>query len=73
MMWGEHIGWWWFSILLYGVVFAGFVGLIIWAVSRLGKGGGSAGKDEPLNIAKERYARGEITKEEFEQIKKALS
>lgn len=30
------------------------------------------GKRDPLTIAKERYARGEITKEQYEQMKKDL-
>lgn len=29
--------------------------------------------EPPLEIAKRRFARGEITKEEFEQIKRAIS
>ena len=32
----------------------------------------SVGND-PLDIARERYARGEITEEEFKRIKKGLS
>lgn len=31
-----------------------------------------SGRDEALEIARQRYARGEITREEFEEIKKNL-
>ncbi len=34
---------------------------------------GFSSKTEPIDIAKERYAKGEITKEQFEQLKKDLS
>ncbi|MDV2989670.1 MAG: SHOCT domain-containing protein [Dehalogenimonas sp.] len=55
------------------------IGLIIWGVFSLVKngnlntgGGGTPARREPMDIAKERYAKGEITKEEFEDIKRNL-
>ena len=61
---------------LFGLaVLVGVIFLVIWAVR---KGTGSHGMDSgvpgrtPLDIAKERYAKGEITKEQFEQIKKDI-
>jgi putative membrane protein len=35
--------------------------------------GGTPERRDPLEIAKERYAKGQISKEEFEQIKRDLS
>jgi len=55
------------------------LGLIIWAivaaVGRTGesRGQGSPGTDSALEILKQRYARGEINKEEYEQKKKDLT
>ena len=60
-----------------------FWGLIIWAIIaavRMASGnhsghsccGGSKG-DEAQKVLRERYAKGEITKEQFEQMKKDLS
>jgi len=64
------MGWWmvFWMVLFWGVI----VSLVVWAVKRLTERGSSEKRD-PLDIAKERYARGEISKEEFEQIKKDLS
>lgn len=57
-----------------------FWGLIIWVIVRLVKGGGHSGccghgddsGSKVLAILKERYAKGEIDKKEFEQKKKEL-
>ncbi|MFC1593002.1 SHOCT domain-containing protein [Candidatus Omnitrophota bacterium] len=51
----------------------GLIALIVWGITKLAGRGGSAPKRDPLEIARERYARGEIPGEEFEQIKKNLS
>ena len=52
------------------------VGLIVWGVvawTRNRPPESSVGdKRSPLDIAKERYAKGEISKEEFEKIEKDL-
>ncbi|MDD4923388.1 MAG: SHOCT domain-containing protein [Dehalococcoidales bacterium] len=59
----------WVMIIIFWV---GIIVLIVWGVTKLLKTGKSAGSAGALDIAKERYARGEITKEEFEQIKKDI-
>jgi putative membrane protein len=70
MMGGYFFGGW--MIIVWIVV----VGLIVWGVIALTRHySGSSGAGErrsPVDIAKERYAKGEITKEEFERIKKDL-
>ncbi len=50
--------------------------LIVWAISRSSRNetsGYTGSKRNSLDITKEHYARGEITKEQFEQIKKDLT
>lgn len=64
-----------FTSLLFLVL----IGLVLWLVFgrhryRLGwPPGASPHNEPPLEIAKRRYARGEITREEFEEIKKNLA
>jgi putative membrane protein len=50
------------------------IGLMAWGVTAFSQRSGSnPQRQDPLDIAKERYTRGEITKEQFEQIKKDLT
>lgn len=55
------------------IVWGGLIALIVWGIVKLGRRNGSIAKGNPLETAKERYAKGEISREEFEQIKKDLS
>ena len=81
-MWhtGDGMGWWmlWgglMMIFLWGAIIA----LVVWAVQSLGRRddartqpGATSPPRTPLEIAKERYARGEIGRDEFEQLKRDL-
>jgi putative membrane protein len=77
--WGMHPMWgmwgaWGFGMMLMMLVFWGLiiVGLVLgirWLVSQ----GRESRSDSALNILRQRYARGEIDKEEFEAKKRDLS
>ncbi len=72
MMGGFGMGWW------MPIVWIVILGLIAWAVIALTRrAGGTSSQDSnkyisALEILKERYARGEIGKEEFEEKRKDL-
>ncbi len=54
-------------ILFWGVI----ISLIVWGIRKfVRKSGASGTTHNAIDIAKERYARGEISKEQFEQLKK---
>jgi putative membrane protein len=76
MMWWPSDGFGWMGmglgILIMIIFWAGFIALITWIVVKLVRSGQKSSSESPLDIAKTRYARGEITKKEFEQIKKDL-
>ena len=74
-MWHLHegMGWWMVFGGAWTIVFwVGLIALIIWGVNRFTRRDDSSRKQSPLDLTKERYAKGEITREEFEKIKKDL-
>jgi putative membrane protein len=75
MWWPGYAGAWGIGMIILMVVFwGGLIALIVWAVSRFTRNQKAhvSGKQDALDIAKERYAKGEITREQFEQIKRDL-
>lgn len=71
--WGMGFGW--IIMLLFWIfVIAGGVLLVRW-IAAYGerKGPGTRQSETTLDILKKRYARGEITREEYERMKKDIS
>ena len=66
----------WFGVFCF-IIFVVVVGLIVWGAMRMGRHGYLMHREHhgsnALDIARERYAKGEIDHEEFEKIKKNLS
>ena len=79
-MWTFHdgmSGWAFFGNLWNVLSWVVLIGLIVWIVNRLSHRGhdeprGSE-KQDAFEIAKLRYAKGEITQEEFDEIKRNLA
>jgi putative membrane protein len=61
-------------LLFWGLVIAGIIFFVRWLVQNTGHRSASGGSanSKAIEILKERYARGEITHEEFESMKKEI-
>jgi putative membrane protein len=71
-------GYGWSRMMHYGfggifmwIIFVVLMGALMYAVFNLQRRGGT-GNESPLDILKKRYARGEVTKEEFDGMRKDL-
>ncbi len=75
MFYMHSFGWGWWLLMSIGMV--AFWGLVIWGIVALVRGGGSvrgqaAESERPLDILQRRLARGEISTEEYEELRDAL-
>jgi putative membrane protein len=87
MMWGMHMGYGPWTIFFTALLWIGLLALGVWLLARLfpgaggkGRAGSSGGSDHPapagdtaLEVLRRRYARGELTKEEYETIRHDLT
>lgn len=79
--WGGMMGGWGFPffgmgaivmLLFWGLVIAGIVWLVQSLARSTGTGVSTPPAESPLEILKRRYAKGEITKEQFEEMQRDL-
>lgn len=73
-MWAfqDSMGWWMvFGGMMSMAFLAAFVGLVVWAIAKFNQGSASKGgeKETPIRIAESRLARGDITVEQFDEIR----
>ena len=85
MHWGNHMGFGSWGWVLIGGLWIGLIVLGVLILARLFPTGGSdnsagpatgrrdAEADDPLAIVRRRYARGELTKEEYETMRHDLA
>ena len=77
MGWG-NAGWlWWMPmglimLLFWGLVIVTLILLVRWLWTQGQGRAGAPPVETPLDVLKKRYARGEITKEDFDRIKQDI-
>ena len=68
--WNWGGGWWIIMPIMMVLFWGGIIAVAVWGIRQFA--GGRDGGRSPLDIARERYARGEITAEEFEKLRRDL-
>ncbi len=73
MGFGMMGGWGFFGIFFMIIVIVGIVLLVVWLNRKLPEKQSSNSDESALDILKKRYALGEISKEDYERMKKEIS
>lgn len=72
MMWNGDMDWSWIGfgivhiLLFWTLVVIGIIAIATWL-------GGGRTRSSPLDILKARYAKGEVTRDEFERLRRELA
>ncbi len=65
--------WMFFPMVFWVLILVGIIFTVVWAVQKTSGTDGRKTEESAIEVLKKRYARGEITKEEFENIKKDIT
>ena len=79
MYWDHMNGWGWTMMIVWSLVWVGFLGLIAWIAVQWARGtsrqeppSGAPGKTAARDLLDERFARGEIDLDEYQRRRQAL-
>ncbi len=70
--WGWMVFGWFMMVVFWVLVVAGAVAVIRWASAR-GTASRTGSPETPVEILRRRYAAGELTKEQFEAMKRNVA
>ena len=70
--WGWMIGGWIMMLVFWALIIIGIVALVRFLNDR-GAASGPKVQETPLDILRRRYAKGELTKEQFDEMKRDVA
>lgn len=69
---GLMAGMGWLGIMTMAIFWVGVIVLVVWGISTLSAQSRHVGTPDALEILKQRFARGEIGRDEYQQAREAL-
>lgn len=63
----------WVGVAIRAILFIGFIALVIWAIKRFSSKPVESVEDEAIQTVRTRYASGDLSKEQYDQLISDLS